>query len=91
MHWLTRAEVREVSNAAQTIYDDIRHGRLIIHAHAHDGWTTVAIGTYLDGGPSPCTARTTCAPSPTDSNPPHRPSPPSNASTATPYAPDPPP
>ncbi|MDX2553272.1 MULTISPECIES: DUF317 domain-containing protein [Streptomyces] len=50
MHWLTRAEVREVSNAAQTIYDDIRHGRLIIHAHAHDGWTTVAIGTYLDGG-----------------------------------------
>ncbi|MEU9240730.1 DUF317 domain-containing protein [Streptomyces sp. NPDC048385] len=50
MHWLTRAEVREVSNAAQAIYDDIRHGRLIIHAHAHDGWTTVAIGTYLDGG-----------------------------------------
>ncbi|WP_217570496.1 DUF317 domain-containing protein [Streptomyces sp. GbtcB7] len=50
MHWLTRAEVREASNAAQTIYDDIRHGRLIIHAHAHDGWTTVAIGTYLDGG-----------------------------------------
>lgn len=50
MHWLTRAEVREVSNAAQSIYDDIRHGRLIIHAHAHDGWTTVAIGTYLDGG-----------------------------------------
>ncbi|WP_215449415.1 DUF317 domain-containing protein [Streptomyces sp. ATCC 21386] len=50
MHWLTRAEVREVSNAAQTIYDDIRYGRLIIHAHAHDGWTTVAIGTYLDGG-----------------------------------------
>lgn len=28
MHWLTRAEVREVSNAAQSIYDDIRHGRL---------------------------------------------------------------
>ncbi|WP_327745482.1 DUF317 domain-containing protein [Streptomyces europaeiscabiei] len=50
MHWLTRAEVREVSNATQTIYDDIRHGRLIIHAHAHDSWTTVAIGTYLDGG-----------------------------------------
>ena len=43
--------IREVSNDAQQIYDDIRSGRLIIHAHADDGWTTVAVGTYR-GGPS---------------------------------------
>ncbi|MEW1757542.1 DUF317 domain-containing protein [Streptomyces cyaneofuscatus] len=49
MPWCSRAEVREVSNDAQKIYDDIRHGRLIVHAHAHDGWTTVAVGTYLHG------------------------------------------
>ncbi|MGW9408866.1 DUF317 domain-containing protein [Streptomyces diastaticus] len=49
MPWCSREEIREVSNDAQKIYDDIRHGRLIIHAHAHDGWTTVAVGTYLHG------------------------------------------
>ncbi len=49
MPWCSREEIREVSNDAQKIYDDIRHGRLIIHAHAHDGWTTVAVGTYRDG------------------------------------------
>ncbi|AJE81739.1 hypothetical protein SLNWT_1363 [Streptomyces albus] len=49
MHWCTRDEIREVSNDAQKIHDDIRSGRLIIHAHAHDGWTTVAVGTYRDG------------------------------------------
>ncbi|NEB09757.1 DUF317 domain-containing protein [Streptomyces coelicoflavus] len=49
MHWCTREEIREVSGDAQKIYDDIRSGRLIIHAHAHDGWTTVAVGTYRDG------------------------------------------
>ncbi|MBA2950243.1 DUF317 domain-containing protein [Streptomyces himalayensis] len=49
MPWCSREEIREVSNDAQQIYDDIRHGRLIIHAHAHDGWTTVAVGTYRDG------------------------------------------
>jgi hypothetical protein len=38
---------REVSNEAQKIHDDIRHGQLLIHAHAHDGHTTVAVGTYL--------------------------------------------
>ncbi|PIM65949.1 hypothetical protein CTU88_46080, partial [Streptomyces sp. JV178] len=32
MPWCTRAEIREVSNEAQKIYDDIRLGRLIIHA-----------------------------------------------------------
>ncbi|MER5440849.1 DUF317 domain-containing protein [Streptomyces sp. NPDC002790] len=48
MHWCTPDEVREVSNDAQKIYDDIRSGRLVIHAHAH-GWTTVAVGTYRDG------------------------------------------
>lgn len=36
MPWCSREEIREVSNDAQQIYDDIRHGRLIIHAHAHD-------------------------------------------------------
>lgn len=48
MSWCTRAEIREVSDAAQKIYDDIRHGRLLIHAHALDAHTTVAVGTYLD-------------------------------------------
>ncbi|MCZ4103742.1 hypothetical protein O3W51_47660, partial [Streptomyces sp. H39-C1] len=50
MPWCTRAEIREVSNEAQTIYDDIRHGHLLIHAHAEDGHTTVAVGTYLSRG-----------------------------------------
>ncbi|WP_329371149.1 DUF317 domain-containing protein [Streptomyces sp. NBC_01483] len=48
MPWCTREKIREVSNEAQTIYDDIRHGRLVIHAHADGGWTTVAVGTYRD-------------------------------------------
>ncbi|MFF8022144.1 DUF317 domain-containing protein [Streptomyces sp. NPDC007896] len=47
MSWCTRSEIREVSNAAQKIHDDIRHGRLLIHAHADDGHTAVAVGTYL--------------------------------------------
>ncbi|MFG2964903.1 MULTISPECIES: DUF317 domain-containing protein [unclassified Streptomyces] len=49
MPWCTRSEIREVSNQAQQIYDDIRHGHLLIHAHAHahDGHATVAVGTYL--------------------------------------------
>ncbi|AXG80747.1 DUF317 domain-containing protein [Streptomyces paludis] len=50
MPWCTRSEIREVSNQAQKIHDDIRHGRLLIHAHAHDGHTTVAVGTYLGAG-----------------------------------------
>ncbi|MGA5200607.1 DUF317 domain-containing protein [Streptomyces variegatus] len=45
--WCTRSEIREISNEAQKIHDDIRHGQLLIHAHAHDGHTTVAVGTYL--------------------------------------------
>ncbi|MFJ4876564.1 DUF317 domain-containing protein [Streptomyces sp. NPDC088745] len=49
MHWLTDEEKRGVSADAQQIHDDIRDGRLIIHAHAHDGHTTVAVGTYRDG------------------------------------------
>ncbi|MEU6904262.1 hypothetical protein ABZ935_02690 [Streptomyces coeruleorubidus] len=52
MPWCTRAEIREVSNEAQKIHDDIRHGRLIIHAHADDNGTTVAVGTYRDTGKS---------------------------------------
>lgn len=47
MPWCTRSEIREVSSEAQKIHDDIRHGHLLIHAHAHDGHTTVAVGTYL--------------------------------------------
>ncbi|WP_434600619.1 DUF317 domain-containing protein [Streptomyces sp. A5-4] len=47
MPWCTRSEIREVSNEAQKIHDDIRNGQLLIHAHAHDGHTTVAVGTYL--------------------------------------------
>ncbi|MFF9001605.1 DUF317 domain-containing protein [Streptomyces achromogenes] len=50
--WLTPSEIREMCDQAQEIYDDIRHGRLLIHAHAHDGHTTVAVGTYLDTGKS---------------------------------------
>ncbi|MCA1221310.1 DUF317 domain-containing protein [Streptomyces sp. 8L] len=50
MPWCTRSEIREVSDQAQKIYDDIRHGHLLIHAHAHDGHTTVAVGTYLHRG-----------------------------------------
>ncbi|MFF3556125.1 DUF317 domain-containing protein [Streptomyces tsukubensis] len=49
MPWLTREEVLEVSAAAQEIHDDIAAGRLTIHLHAHDGHTTVAIGTHQDG------------------------------------------
>ncbi|MFD7013890.1 DUF317 domain-containing protein [Streptomyces sp. NPDC059928] len=52
MSWCTREEIREVSNEAQKIHDDIRHGHLLIHAHAHDGHTTVAVGTYLGDGKS---------------------------------------
>ncbi|MGW8697611.1 DUF317 domain-containing protein [Streptomyces eurythermus] len=50
--WLTPSEIREMCDQAQEIYDDIRHGRLLIHAHAHDGHTTVAVGTYLNTGKS---------------------------------------
>ncbi|WP_409061218.1 DUF317 domain-containing protein [Streptomyces sp. SYP-A7185] len=50
MPWCSRSEIREVSNDAQKIHDDIRHGQLLIHAHAHDGHTTVAVGTYLTPG-----------------------------------------
>ncbi|WP_405928136.1 DUF317 domain-containing protein [Streptomyces griseus] len=49
MPWCTRDEIREVSDQAQQIHDALRHGHLRIHAHAHDGHTTVAVGTYTDG------------------------------------------
>ncbi|MET8503175.1 DUF317 domain-containing protein [Streptomyces sp. NPDC004787] len=52
MPWCTRSEIREVSDAAQKIYDDIRHGQLLIHAHAEDRHTTVTVGTYLSSGKS---------------------------------------
>lgn len=50
--WSTLAQLREIFAEAQAIFDDIRHGRLLIHAHALDGRTTVAVGTYLDSGDS---------------------------------------
>ncbi|MEU2991595.1 DUF317 domain-containing protein [Streptomyces griseoincarnatus] len=50
MPWCTRSEIREISNQAQKIHDDIRNGHLLIHAHARDGHTTVAVGTYLHPG-----------------------------------------
>lgn len=50
--WSTLAQLREIFAEAQTIFDDIRHGRLLIHAHALDSRTTVAVGTYLDSGKS---------------------------------------
>lgn len=50
MPWCTRSEIREVSAQAQKIHDDIRNGHLLIHAHARDGHTTVAVGTYLHPG-----------------------------------------
>ncbi|MFE6779917.1 hypothetical protein [Streptomyces sp. NPDC057702] len=34
---------------AQQIPNHLRHGRLTIHAHAYDGPSTVAVGTYHDG------------------------------------------
>ncbi|WP_338676824.1 DUF317 domain-containing protein [Streptomyces sp. SCSIO 30461] len=52
MPWCTRSEIREVSDQAQKIHDDIRRGQLLIHAHADDGNTTAAVGTYLHGGES---------------------------------------
>ncbi|MGW4345354.1 DUF317 domain-containing protein [Streptomyces sp. NPDC004690] len=52
MSWCTRSEIREVSDQAQKIYDAIQSGRLLIHAHADDHGTTVAVGTYLDTGKS---------------------------------------
>ncbi|MCX2969479.1 MULTISPECIES: hypothetical protein [Streptomyces] len=45
MPWCSREEIREVSNEAQKVHDDIRHGRLIIHAHADDSSIVVAVGT----------------------------------------------
>ncbi|MEU5951471.1 DUF317 domain-containing protein [Streptomyces sp. NPDC047525] len=50
MPWCTRSEIREISDQAQKIHDAIRHGHLLIHAHARDGHTTVAVGTYLHRG-----------------------------------------
>jgi hypothetical protein len=46
MHWLDRDEIRLVSAEAQQIHDDIQSGRLVIHLHADDGHTIVAVGTY---------------------------------------------
>ncbi|BCK67504.1 hypothetical protein Srufu_014570 [Streptomyces libani subsp. rufus] len=50
--WSTLAQLRETFAEAQAIFDDIRRGRLLIHVHALDGRTTVAVGTYLHSGKS---------------------------------------
>ncbi|WP_412078767.1 DUF317 domain-containing protein [Streptomyces xanthophaeus] len=47
--WLTREEIREATGEAQRIHDDIAAGRLVIHMHARDSWTTLAVGTYTGG------------------------------------------
>ncbi|WP_433892549.1 DUF317 domain-containing protein [Streptomyces sp. CA-111067] len=49
MPWLTREEIREVGAEAQKLHDDIAAGRLVIHRHAHDAHTVVAVGTYAAG------------------------------------------
>ncbi|WP_053627904.1 DUF317 domain-containing protein [Streptomyces sp. XY511] len=49
MPWCTPEEIRQVSADAQRIHDDIATGRLTIHLHAHNGHTTVAVGTYASG------------------------------------------
>ncbi|MFK8909433.1 hypothetical protein ACJA3G_20680, partial [Streptomyces sp. YS-3] len=46
MTWLDREEIRLVSADAQKIHDDINSGLLTLHLHAHDGHTTVGVGTY---------------------------------------------
>ncbi|MEV5605459.1 DUF317 domain-containing protein [Streptomyces sp. NPDC052299] len=43
---LTSGEIRARSDRAQKIHDDILHGELVIHAHAHDGHDMAAVGTY---------------------------------------------
>ncbi|MFJ9712848.1 DUF317 domain-containing protein [Streptomyces sp. NPDC101234] len=43
MPWCTRSEIREVSNQAQKIHDDIRHGHLLIHA----GWEHTVDGRWI--------------------------------------------
>ncbi|MBF9071758.1 hypothetical protein [Streptacidiphilus fuscans] len=49
MPWLSREEVLKVSAKAQEIFEDIRSGRLLVHAHAFDGDTPVAVATYVGG------------------------------------------
>jgi hypothetical protein len=49
MPWCTRTEIREVSDKAQTLHDDIVSGRPAINLHAHNGHTTVAVGTFRGG------------------------------------------
>ncbi|MFI9210198.1 DUF317 domain-containing protein [Streptomyces sp. NPDC053253] len=49
MPWCTREEIRAVGTEAQRIHDDIAEDRLTIHLHAHDGHTTVAVGSYATG------------------------------------------
>ncbi|MFF5719349.1 DUF317 domain-containing protein [Streptomyces buecherae] len=50
-HPASAAEYDALARAveAQQIRNDLRHGRLTIHAHAYDGPSTVAVGTYHDG------------------------------------------
>ncbi|MGW7008211.1 hypothetical protein ACWGCW_36845, partial [Streptomyces sp. NPDC054933] len=72
MHWLDRDEIRDVSNEAQKIHDEIRHGCLTIHLHEEDHLRVVSnlydnptqaivdfkclYGTAVRTGPAPATA-----------------------------------
>ncbi|MFE0764197.1 hypothetical protein [Streptomyces smyrnaeus] len=50
MIWCTPAEIREISDEAQKIYDDIRHGRLLIHAHPRTASPPLRSGLTLGLG-----------------------------------------
>ncbi|MFD5753582.1 hypothetical protein [Streptomyces sp. NPDC127033] len=90
MHWCTRQEIREVSHQANQLYEDIRSGRLVIHAHAEDGGGPPSRSVRTGAArASTSTGRITCGRSPAPSTPRPRPSPPSNASTARPCGPAP--
>ncbi|WP_341868947.1 hypothetical protein [Streptomyces diastatochromogenes] len=89
MPWCTRSEVREVSNEPQKIRDDIRHGQLLIHAHAEELATPSlrSAPTSAAARASTSTARTTCGRSPTSSTRPPKPWSPSSESTEPPCSP----
>jgi hypothetical protein len=46
---LSPQEIRDVGAQAQTIYDDIAAGRLVIHHHAVEDGFVAAVGTYTSG------------------------------------------
>ncbi|MEV0472540.1 DUF317 domain-containing protein, partial [Streptomyces prunicolor] len=53
LSWQTDHQLRQLHTEAQQIHDDIRHGHLIVHAHAQDDeGTTMAVATYRVTGKS---------------------------------------